>query len=113
MKCTRCGFNNPEGMKFCGQCGAPLVAPKDRYTDIAKSTLPESMKNKILTAKIEGERKNVTVLFADVSGFTALSEKLDPEELRELINSLFKIIFTVVNISESNIWITVCRIDID
>jgi class 3 adenylate cyclase/tetratricopeptide (TPR) repeat protein len=96
MKCLRCGFNNPEGMKFCGQCGATLVRDTEQGTDLIQSTLPEAMRSKILAAKIGGERKKVTVVFTDVSGFTALAEKLDPEEVRELINSLFRELIEVV-----------------
>ncbi len=96
MKCQKCGFDNPPFMKFCGQCGAAFPVLADHGLDIAKSILPEAMKNKILAAKIAGERKVVTVLFADVTGYTALSEKLDPEELRELINRLFKELIEII-----------------
>jgi len=96
MKCLRCGFDCLEGMKFCGQCGAALVGAAEQSTDIIQSTLPEAMRSKILAAKIGGERKKVTVVFVDVSGFTSLAEKLDPEEVRELINSLFRELIKVV-----------------
>jgi predicted ATPase/class 3 adenylate cyclase len=96
MKCPRCSFNNPEGMKFCGQCGASLVGAAEQSTDLIQSTLPEAMRSKILAAKVEGERRNVTVLFADVSGYTTLSEKTDPEEVRELINDLFKVLIQII-----------------
>jgi len=96
MKCPKCRSDNPEGSKFCNQCATPLTAPQDKRLEMVKSTLPETMKNKILSAKIEGERKNVTVLFADVSGFTELSEKLDPEEVTDIINNLFKVLIAIV-----------------
>lgn len=67
MKCPKCGFKNPQGAKFCNQCGAQLHAIK-RRRDI-------------------GQRRRVAVLFADISGFTPLSETLDPEELRDLIDA--------------------------
>ena len=69
--CSRCGRENPEGMKFCGECGAPLGA---------KCT-----------------RKQVTVLFADVCGFTSISERLDPEDVREMMDRAFEVILDAVH----------------
>ena len=63
MVCPACGQENPEGFKFCGACGALLEAP--------------------LAAR--EERKVVTVLFADLVGFTSRAEKLDPEDVRALL----------------------------
>lgn len=68
-----------------------------------QASLPEEMKDKILSAKIRGERKNVTVLFADVSGFTELSEKLDPEEITDIINKLFNVLIRIVYDNEGTI----------
>jgi len=96
MNCPQCGFENPEGAKFCNQCATQLVVAKDTRLELVQSTLPETMKDKILSTKIGGERKNVTVLFADVSGFTKLSEKLDPEEITDIINKLFKVLIKIV-----------------
>ena len=69
--CSRCGRDNPEGMKFCGECGAPLGA---------KCT-----------------RKQMTVLFADVCGFTSISERLDPEDVREMMDRAFEVILDAVH----------------
>jgi class 3 adenylate cyclase/predicted ATPase len=96
MECPKCGFTNPKDSKFCNQCGSSLDISQDKRLEMVKTNLPETMKDKILTAKIEGERKNVTVIFADVSGFTELSEKLDPEEITDIINKLFKVLIRVV-----------------
>src|SRR5262245_19526195 len=62
-----------------------------RFTE---SYTPKHLADKILTSRtaLEGERKQVTVLFADVSGFTALSERLDPEELHRLMARAFDLI---------------------
>ena len=60
--CAACGQENPAGFKFCGACGAPLAAPDVRE-----------------------ERKLVTVLFADLVGFTARAEQMDPEDVRALL----------------------------
>ena len=55
---------------------------------------PKHLAEKILTSKgaMEGERKSVTVMFADVSGFTAMSEKLDPEEVHAIMDRAFEVI---------------------
>ena len=98
MKCLKCGFNNPRGSKFCNQCGTPLISPpliEDRLS-FAQSYIPKKLREKISSLRIEGERKNVTVLFADISGFTALSEKLDPEEVTDLINRCFKVLIDAI-----------------
>src|SRR5256886_451506 len=61
ISCPKCATEMPVAFSFCGKCGARLLA----------------------LAPSEGETKQVTVLFADISGFTALAERLDPEELHE------------------------------
>lgn len=78
-KCPVCGFPNPTAARFCVNCGSKLIK-KDGQSSVENyDTL------------VEG-RKNVAVIFADVSGFTALSEKMDPEEVREIINECFNYI---------------------
>jgi len=93
MKCPKCGAENPPKNNFCGKCGSNLrkVAEKDRI-DIVKKDIPESLVKKILLTKdtIAKERKDVTVIFADISGFTSMSELLDPEELTLLMNDCFR-----------------------
>jgi adenylate cyclase len=75
-RCSACGMPNPYMAKYCFNCGSILN----------KTSMQSSVQNfDVLTEN----RKNVAVIFADVSGFTALSEKLDPEEVRELINDCF------------------------
>ena len=105
VKCQSCGKGNPPTNKFCGECGHKLsesVKPaKDNALklDEPQSYIPKHLAEKILRSKasLEGERKQVTVLFADLSGFTALSEKLDPEEVRTLMNRCFEIIIEEVH----------------
>ena len=74
QNCSECGHENLMGDKFCGKCGAKIEIPTD----------PE-----ILGIQSQGERKHVTALFSDLSGYTAMSEKLDPEEVKEITNRLF------------------------
>src|SRR5207302_6585613 len=66
--CPNCGFQNAEGVKFCAECGQNLVG-----TSVAARET----------------RRTVTVLFADVTGSTALGEQLDPESLRALMGRYF------------------------
>jgi len=98
MKCPRCDFLNPAGSKFCNQCGMQLFISSidDDHLTFAQSHLPDEMRVRISSSCIEGERKHVTVLFSDISGFTALSEALDPEELTELINTCFDSLIKVI-----------------
>src|SRR6266699_4987555 len=68
MNCPVCGQENPAGFKFCGACGAEL--------DAAPATARE-------------ERKVITVLFADLVGFTSRAEKLDPEDVRAMLSPYY------------------------
>ena len=90
MKCPKCQFENAEENTFCGNCTYDLRQGADSFMNSnrqPKSYTPKFLADKILSSKsaIEGERKQVTVLFADVAGFTPLSEKLDPEEVHQIM----------------------------
>jgi class 3 adenylate cyclase/tetratricopeptide (TPR) repeat protein len=74
LVCPSCGSPNLPGNKFCGECGSPLVA--------GSLSLPDR-------AEPVAERRLVSVLFADLVGFTTLSESRDPEEVRELLTRYF------------------------
>ena len=78
--CAACGRENPPGFNFCGGCGARL----------ADSAATEAI------GQSELERRWATVLFADLSGFTALSERTDPEELRSMVDRCMQIMGEVV-----------------
>jgi class 3 adenylate cyclase/tetratricopeptide (TPR) repeat protein len=121
MRCPSCGFENPEGLKFCGDCGTPVIAPCPTcgfanppqfkfcgdcgasITPASRTASPPSLASqpqppsrytpaylaeKILTSKaaLEGERKQVTVLFADLKGSMELLADRDPEEARQLLD---------------------------
>ena len=81
--CPRCGKPNPPGSRFCNGCGGPLQAAAiaERVAD-PRSYTPKHLAEKILQSKsaFEGERKQVTVLFADVKGSMDLDEQEDPED---------------------------------
>ncbi|MBI3455344.1 MAG: AAA family ATPase [Candidatus Rokubacteria bacterium] len=105
--CAKCGTGLPPVAKFCPECAHPVGA---RPATQAPFTSPESYTPKHLAEKIlasrsvlEGERKQVTVLFVDVSEFTALSEKLDPEEVHQLMNRAFELMLTEVHRYEGTV----------
>ncbi len=126
MQCPKCQFENPTGINFCGECGAKLerLCPRcnspnlinfkfcggcghnlipDREISEQKSeyeNLPSHSSTKKPSsdvAPLEGERKNVTVLFSDLTGYTAMSEKLDPEEVKEITSRIFGEISKIVS----------------
>jgi hypothetical protein len=79
--CSSCGAENPPGFRFCGECGRPLAeATKPAPRSDPRSYTPKHLAEKILTTRsaLEGERKQVTVLFADVKGSMDLAEQIDP-----------------------------------
>ena len=76
--CPNCGAENPAGAKFCIECGTALGAAPPRSAEApaptaAASPLPE-------------ERRQATVLFADLSGYTAAAERMDPEAVTALVD---------------------------
>jgi len=109
MECRRCQSENPPGAKFCAQCGARLagvpgesvalrfVAP-ERYT-------PKHLTERILTTKraLEGERKQVTVLFADLKGSMELLADRDPEEARRLLDPVLERMMEAVHRYEGTV----------
>ncbi|HMA85864.1 MAG TPA: adenylate/guanylate cyclase domain-containing protein [Desulfosalsimonadaceae bacterium] len=104
--CPNCGFGNAPSFKFCGQCGQNLqAAPEPTDYSEPQSYTPKFLADKILNNRsaIEGERKLVTVLFADVADYTALSEKLDPEEVHQIMDGCFKILMDEIHKYEGTI----------
>ena len=119
MLCTSCGFENPEGMNFCGKCAAPLShsCPKCGFENppafafCGKCSAPlnsesteseitqrseQSQRKEYITAP-EAERRQLTVMFCDLVGSTPLAEQLDPEELREEIRSYQEVCAEVID----------------
>jgi len=101
--CQKCGFPNSPSHKFCGECGhnvskPPEPIPKDLSFDEKlekiQKYLPKGLTDKILSQrdKIEGERKNVTVMFCDMVGFTPLVEKIGPEEAYSIMDQVYEIL---------------------
>jgi class 3 adenylate cyclase len=110
-RCPRCGAEAPAGFRFCGQCGASLApagAPAPSAPPPAQpaaSYTPRHLADKILGSRsaLEGERRQVTVLFADVAGFTTLAEKLDPEEVHRIMDGCFERITAEVHRFEGTV----------
>ena len=133
MECTRCQFDNPDDNRFCGGCGAPLdkacsscghanpsnsrfcgdcgieltgTEPPGR-AEIAEpqSYTPQHLADRIRTARgaVEGERKQVTVLFADIQGSLELIRGSDPERVHELLDSTIRTMMEAVHRYEGTV----------
>src|SRR6516162_3703398 len=114
MRCSRCGTEGTAGMKFCGQCGAPLVAhcpscgagnpPEHKFcgqcgtpldpaglqaSAAAATDAPKSHPGVVST--LAGEMKQVTVLFCDIVNSTPLTERLGPEGMRDLVSAFLEV----------------------
>jgi predicted ATPase/class 3 adenylate cyclase len=128
LACTTCGASVPADKKFCGSCGAPLAAQNAAPADAAAregraaagtirpatgglrgsppaSYTPRHLAERILhdRSALTGERKQVTVLFADVSGFTSMSERLDPEDVHAMINRAFELMLAEIHRYEGTV----------
>jgi class 3 adenylate cyclase/tetratricopeptide (TPR) repeat protein len=89
-QCPSCKASNPPANKFCGQCGAALgQVAASNFTSLQAYT-PKHLVEKILTSKsaLEGERKLVTILFADMRGSMELLADRDPEDARKLLDPI-------------------------
>jgi Adenylate and Guanylate cyclase catalytic domain/Double zinc ribbon len=106
LACGKCGTPVPAGARFCPECAHPVAAPAEAARFGAPQTYtPRHLADKILTSRsaLEGERKQVTVLFADVSGFTSLSAQLDPEDAHVLMNQAFELMLDEVHRYEGTV----------
>src|SRR3954463_356213 len=105
--CAQCGTELPPGFKFCGACGTPLAAGVStptpappavemgvqRAAPAAQSYTPHHLAEHVLQSRsaLEGERKQVTVLFCDLVGSTALADQLGAETMHLLLNRFFEL----------------------
>jgi hypothetical protein len=131
MECPRCQHENPSGVKFCGECGArlELLCPSCRATNppankfcnecgaalhsgtaatqftSPQTYTPKHLAEKILTSKsaLEGERKQVTVLFADLKGSMELLADRDPEEARKILDPVLEHMMEAVHCYEGTV----------
>jgi class 3 adenylate cyclase len=120
MNCTKCGTDNREGRKFCAKCAAPLARvcpqcgdsnePGENFcgecaaalgqTPTASAKKPNDRPIRVAETpaaeNLEGERKTITALFADIKGSTELEQDLDPEEARAIVDPAFKLMIDAV-----------------
>src|SRR3990172_9280960 len=103
MKCAGCQHDNPPGARFCNECGARLEAAGPGLAPGAYT--PTHLAEKILTsqAALEGERKQVTVLFADLKGSMELLADRDPEEARQLLDAVLERMMEAVHRYEGTV----------
>jgi class 3 adenylate cyclase/tetratricopeptide (TPR) repeat protein len=112
--CPKCGFGNSLTFKFCGECGHQLSLPAEATSKVPsfdeklakiQKYLPKGLTEKILAQrdKIEGERKQVTVMFCDMEGFTSLTEKLGSEEMYSIMDQVYEILIHKVHDYEGTV----------
>ena len=100
--CPQCGAKLPPEARFCMECGTKLTdevkAASDERLARLQRFMPKGLVDKILSTKgqIEGERKIVTVLFADIQGSSGITRKFDPEVVSAIISDYFRILGEVV-----------------
>jgi len=114
MQCSICQFGNPEGARFCNQCGTFLYTtdhaefPPQSFEEIlarVQRYLPQGLTKKILSQRdrIEGERRQVTVMFCDMEGFTALADRLREEVVYTIMGQIYEILIRQVHDYEGTI----------
>ena len=106
LSCPSCRASNPAGNKFCNECGAPLVEMTTGVKFVSpESYTPKHLAERILTSKsaLEGERKQVTVLFADMKGSMELLADRDPEEARKLLDPILEHMMEAVHRYEGTV----------
>jgi class 3 adenylate cyclase/tetratricopeptide (TPR) repeat protein len=112
--CPQCNFANPTEYEFCGKCGYNLSLPSEPATkelsfdeklDKIQRYLPKGLTERILSQRqrIEGERKQVTVMFCDMKGFTHLSEKLGAEDAYTIMDEVYEILIHKVHDYEGTV----------
>jgi len=115
VACSACGKINPLSSKFCIECGhkITIISPEQPSKELSfeeklakiQQYLPKDLTQKILAQrdKIEGERKQVTVMFCDMEGYTSLTEKLGPEEAYSMMDKVYEILIHKVHDYEGTV----------
>src|SRR5215475_15164301 len=109
--CPKCGEPNRQGAKFCRNCGQLInltgAAASSTVAAVPspETFVPRHLAEKILASRqsLEGERKEVTVLFADIRGSTRLLEGLDPEDAQKLIDPVLRVMMDAVHRYEGTV----------
>jgi class 3 adenylate cyclase/tetratricopeptide (TPR) repeat protein len=114
LVCPNCKAKIPLDRQFCGECGHNLSLPPESYAkelsfdeklDKIQRYLPKGLTEKILAQRdrIEGERKQVTVMFCDMKGFTGVVEKLGPEKAYSIMDQVYEILIHKVHEYEGTV----------
>ena len=100
--CEACGHANPPANRFCDACGTAL---KERAAEQPRAYTPAHLAQKILTTRsaLEGERKQVTVLFCDLANSTELAQQLGAEAMHDTLNAFFELAMAEVHRVEGTI----------
>ena len=112
--CPKCGAITPATGKFCMECGYNLTLPSepsskdlsfDEKIDKIQRYLPKGLTEKILAQRnrIEGEKKQVTVMFCDMEGYMSLSDRLGPEEAYDIMDQVYEILIHKVHDYEGTV----------
>jgi class 3 adenylate cyclase len=105
-RCTNCGTQLPAGAKFCFECATPVTTPgsAQRFAS-PESYTPKHLAERIINSKaaLEGKRKQVTVLFADLKGSMELLAARDPEEARKLLDPVLERMMEAVHHYEGTV----------
>jgi len=96
--CATCGTTNQPGARFCKKCGTRIATESAPAKPAAASTAPKVRvtPEQAEASSLEGERKTVTALFADIKGSTELEQDLDPEEARAIVDPALKLMIDAV-----------------
>ena len=105
VACAGCGTPVTPGKRFCRSCGAALIAEPAGGFASPKSYTPKHLAEKILTSKsaLEGERKQVTVLFCDIVDSSGLAQRLDPEVMHEVMDRVLRLMAEAVHRYEGTV----------
>jgi class 3 adenylate cyclase len=103
--CPSCGSANPPGNRFCGQCATPLGGSREPRFAAPDAYTPKHLAERIINSKaaLEGERKQVTVLFADLKGSMELLADRDPEEARKILDPVLELMMEAVHRYEGTV----------
>ena len=96
--CGACGNTNPEGTRFCGHCGAAASDGDANVTSALRSFVAGAVADRLVEGggRMPEEQRLITALFADISGFTSLADRLDPEQLLEVIDPVIAELSSIV-----------------